>query len=156
MKKEEKIEAIELQINEVVNQLKQVQDQLQWLTKGLQQMGNIQIQRLVLNQPHLENLIYQMERLEIKEVSGTLNVGNNFGLEAFEKQVKKRKGGLSDWLISEEEGWGMIEPNRTSEKNSSEADHQSTIQAKLHSASIQHSEFSVEKNQRGFKVKING
>lgn len=157
MKKEEKTEAIELQINEIVKQLHQVQDHLHWLTKSLQQMGNIQVQKLILNHPHLENLIYQMERLEIKEVSGTLNVGNNFGLEAFEKQVKKRKGGFSNWLMFEEKDWGTVDHDQTSGKQSSQSsDHQSIFQAKLHSSSIQHSEFSIEKNRRGFKVKING
>jgi hypothetical protein len=39
----------------------------------------IHIENLHMHQPVLENLTFRMDQLDIHEVSGSLNLGNNFG-----------------------------------------------------------------------------
>lgn len=49
------------------------------------------IDKLIVNDPILENLIFQLDKLDIKELGGTLNLGNNFGVETKdEKKIKDK------------------------------------------------------------------
>lgn len=55
---------------------------------------HINVEKLDVQQ--LENLIFQLDKLDITDLSGTLNIGNNFGVEkpsvnADEKGRKKHK-----------------------------------------------------------------
>ncbi|HYE82918.1 MAG TPA: hypothetical protein VEG39_12235 [Clostridia bacterium] len=45
-----------------------------------------------LNVQQLENLVFSLDTLDIKDLSGTLNIGNNFGIkEPAEKTKNKSK-----------------------------------------------------------------
>lgn len=47
----------------------------------------IHIDTLHIHQPVLENLTFRLDQLDIKELSGSLNLGNNFGAKPSEKSV---------------------------------------------------------------------
>ncbi|GMA62801.1 hypothetical protein NZD89_23620 [Alicyclobacillus fastidiosus] len=53
--------------------------------------GTINIQNLKIEQATLDKLLFQLERIDVKELSGTLNLGNNFQLDNPEKRVLSNK-----------------------------------------------------------------
>jgi hypothetical protein len=52
---------------------------------------DIHIENLNVHDPVLENLTFRLDKLDIKELSGALNMGNNFGVEVKEKPKSKEK-----------------------------------------------------------------
>jgi hypothetical protein len=65
---------------------------------------DIHIDHLSLYRPVLENLIFNLDKLDIKELSGSLNLGNNFGVKTAADIVKKvssqNNGGMLDRQIN--------------------------------------------------------
>lgn len=80
---------------------KEIQRKLENIEKALEQMRNgtteyhIKVDHLHVDRPILENLIFRMDQLDIDELSGSLNLGNNFGtpgMEFFSKEEKGKRG----------------------------------------------------------------
>lgn len=155
MKKKESPKNVEWQIKEISKQLNKMQDHLHFLTNEVKKQGNIQIHEMNLHHPQLENLTYQLDHLEIKEVSGTLNFGNNFGLETLTKRKGKNEWAFSKWFPMFEEKV-QDESNRDQTKKgcrSSEQVNKPKEAINLSSTSIAYS--SIEKREYGYRVKIN-
>ncbi|MFB5191339.1 hypothetical protein [Alicyclobacillus fastidiosus] len=53
--------------------------------------GTVNIQNLKIEQATLDKLLFQLERIDVKELSGTLNLGNNFQLDNPEQRVLSNK-----------------------------------------------------------------
>ncbi|MDN4526705.1 hypothetical protein [Fictibacillus fluitans] len=51
---------------------------------------HVHIEKLELQNPVLENLSFTLDNLDIEELSGALNLGNNFGVTVGEKQLKEK------------------------------------------------------------------
>ncbi|WNR43745.1 hypothetical protein [Paenibacillus roseipurpureus] len=66
--------------------LRKLEEQLSSLTT---KHPNIHIDHLHVHQPVLENLTFRLDQLDIKELSGSLNLGNNFG-------AKPNTGGIGE------------------------------------------------------------
>ncbi|MEB3100295.1 hypothetical protein [Ferviditalea candida] len=77
----------------------EIQRKLEKIEKTLEQMRNgtteyhIKVEHLHVDRPVLENLIFRMDQLDIDELSGSLNLGNNFGTPGMELFSKDEKGG---------------------------------------------------------------
>lgn len=69
---------------ELIERIEQLQQQVQKLESTLQQMSRpvieqLTIERVYLQNPVLEKLEFAFDRIDIKDLSGALNLGNNFG-----------------------------------------------------------------------------
>lgn len=49
------------------------------------------IQQVTIKEPTLEQLTFQLDSIDIEEVSGALNVGNNFGVSVEDPDKKHQK-----------------------------------------------------------------
>lgn len=52
---------------------------------------HINIEKLDIHNPVLENLTFRLDKLDIKELGGALNLGNNFGVRINEKENARGK-----------------------------------------------------------------
>ncbi|SFX44717.1 hypothetical protein SAMN04487866_10834 [Thermoactinomyces sp. DSM 45891] len=67
-------------------------DQLESSVKELLNRSSevhIHIHQLDIHQPVLEQLTFRLDQLDIDELSGSLNIGNNLGIQASKKSVSK-------------------------------------------------------------------
>ena len=81
-------------MDEQFRELKERLDQLEKLIKTLEGQGvsyYINIEHADIQGPIVDKLDYNFEKLDVKEVSGALNLGNNFGVSVGE--IKKKEGG---------------------------------------------------------------
>jgi hypothetical protein len=72
-----------LTVQQLEKRLKKLEEELSNLTAKNPQ---IHIDTLHVHQPVLENLTFRLDHLDIKELSGSLNLGNNFGAKPNEKK----------------------------------------------------------------------
>ncbi|BFT75214.1 hypothetical protein PAENIP36_66560 [Paenibacillus sp. P36] len=72
-----------LTVQQLEKRLKKLEEELSNLTAKHPQ---IHIDTLHVHQPVLENLTFRLDHLDIKELSGSLNLGNNFGAKPNEKK----------------------------------------------------------------------
>ncbi|GEO24966.1 hypothetical protein AAC03nite_07510 [Alicyclobacillus acidoterrestris] len=82
--------------------------------------GNVHIQNLKIEQATLDKLLFQLDRIDVKELSGTLNVGNNFQMDNPQRQrlSNKQSGfrrlvqsdGSNNWNESTEESTNDTSP----------------------------------------------
>lgn len=76
--------------------LEKVESRLVQLEHSLQELikqgtsYEIVIEELNIHDPSLDNLTFRFDKLDVKEVSGALNLGNNFGVNVH--QSKKKSG----------------------------------------------------------------
>lgn len=75
--------ATSLTVQQLEKRLKKLEEELSNLTAKHPQ---IHIDTLHVHQPVLENLTFRLDHLDIKELSGSLNLGNNFGAKPNEKK----------------------------------------------------------------------
>ncbi|NQX66829.1 hypothetical protein HQN90_11910 [Paenibacillus alba] len=78
-----KPDSTSLYVQQLERRLKKLEDELANLTAKHPQ---IRIDTLHVHQPVLENLTFRLDHLDIKELSGSLNLGNNFGAKPNEKK----------------------------------------------------------------------
>jgi hypothetical protein len=71
-------------VQQLERRLRKLEDELANLTA---KHPKIHIDTLHIHQPVLENLTFRLDHLDIKELSGSLNLGNNFGAKPSEKSV---------------------------------------------------------------------
>lgn len=76
--------ASSLTVQQLEKRLKKLEEELSNLTAKHPQ---IHIDTLHIHQPVLENLTFRLDHLDIKELSGSLNLGNNFGAKPNEKKA---------------------------------------------------------------------
>lgn len=73
-------------IREIKGLLKQIEEKLEQLDKKVTSLTEhpavyqIKIQQIDMHQPVLNELTFRLDNLDIKELSGALNIGNNFGI----------------------------------------------------------------------------
>ncbi|GGI45947.1 hypothetical protein GCM10008018_14670 [Paenibacillus marchantiophytorum] len=70
-------------VQQLEKRLKQLEEDL---AKLVTKHPQIHIDVLHVHQPVLENLTFRLDHLDIKELSGSLNLGNNFGAKPTEKK----------------------------------------------------------------------
>ncbi|NOU77207.1 hypothetical protein GC098_38595 [Paenibacillus sp. LMG 31458] len=71
-------------VQQLERRLRKLEEELADLTA---KHPKIHIDTLHIHQPVLENLTFRLDQLDIKELSGSLNLGNNFGAKPNEKSV---------------------------------------------------------------------
>lgn len=71
-------------VQQLERRLRKLEEQLADLTA---KHPKIHIDTLHIHQPVLENLTFRLDQLDIKELSGSLNLGNNFGAKPSENSV---------------------------------------------------------------------
>lgn len=52
---------------------------------------HINIEKITIENPQLDNLTFRLDKLDIKELGGALNMGNNFGVEVVKEQKHKKQ-----------------------------------------------------------------
>jgi hypothetical protein len=72
-----------LSVQQLERRLRKLEEDLANLTAKHPQ---IHIDTLHINQPVLENLTFRLDHLDIKELSGSLNLGNNFATKPNDKK----------------------------------------------------------------------
>lgn len=86
-------------LEEISKQIKGLEDKLERIEKKMSNNStekveyHIQIDQLDIHQPVLDELTYRLDKLDIKELSGALNLGNNFTpkVESQRKSQSKAK-----------------------------------------------------------------
>jgi len=78
-----------LNIQEIESKLKEISHKLDQLEQSSRQ--NIYIETVNIDHPSLEKLTFTLDKLDIKELSGSLNLGNNFGTQIGQDMLKKLK-----------------------------------------------------------------
>lgn len=79
------------------NLLKQIEAKINQLETKLDDMTNcsneynITIQQVDIHHPLLKELSFSLDSLDVKELSGALNIGNNFGSKVGQKEEKKKQ-----------------------------------------------------------------
>jgi len=80
-------------VQQLEQRIKRLEELLLRLTE---KSPEIRIDALHIHQPVLENLTFRLDQLDIKELSGSLNLGNNFGAKPDHKEettvLKKESG----------------------------------------------------------------
>lgn len=67
--------------------LEELEERIKKIEEAIQQISlqpivyNINVEKLVVKDPVLENLTFKLEKIDIKDLSGSLNLGNNFGIK---------------------------------------------------------------------------
>ncbi len=69
-------------------QIKKLENTIEGLMKT-NKTQHIHIEQLTIDNPKLESLIFRMDSLDVEEVSGSLNLGNNFGVKVDRKTDSK-------------------------------------------------------------------
>ncbi|MYL20216.1 hypothetical protein GLW04_09985 [Halobacillus litoralis] len=95
-----KTQDLEKQIEELKAALQQV--------KGRPIEYHIHIDHVTIKEPSLEQLTFQLDQLDIEELSGALNLGNNFGVHVKPKdssapRLRQTNDGLKFTFPSKEE-----------------------------------------------------
>ncbi len=75
--------------------IQELHDRVAQLEKMIQQLSRpvfeqVTIERVYVQNPVLEHLEFGLDNIDIKELSGSLNLGNNFGVST-EKQIGKKQ-----------------------------------------------------------------
>lgn len=85
--------------NELRTKLKTVEKELQTLAQR-NVVYHIHVQNLHVHNPKLDQLAFRLDQLDIKELSGSLNLGNNFGVNERTKveELLNRKKSEDDEL----------------------------------------------------------
>ncbi|KUO77624.1 MAG: hypothetical protein APF77_19925 [Clostridia bacterium BRH_c25] len=90
-----------LLLREIYKKLITIEEEVEKL-KGRPEY-HIHVENLDVQQ--LENLVFSLDTLDIKDLSGTLNIGNNFGIkEPIEKAKGKAKKGSKSKKTGKEKG----------------------------------------------------
>jgi hypothetical protein len=100
------------------SKLKEINDRLEKLELAVDKLSqnvDIHIENFNVNDPVLENLTFRLDKLDIKELSGALNMGNNFGVKVKENSKPKEKKKKDDKLVIKQ-----IDPNKTGIKEKRE------------------------------------
>lgn len=86
-RREKKAELMYKELRERIDKVEQTLDKL--ANKNLEYTVNIE--HLHAHQPVLEQLSFRLDQLDVKTVSGALNLGNNFGVRVDQNRQKQRK-----------------------------------------------------------------
>jgi hypothetical protein len=121
------------QLQDVIHSLV---EKVSHLEQGIQELAkkpseyNIHIDHIDVHNPGLENLTFRMDSLDIEELSGALNLGNNFGVSPKDSKniIKKNK--------EKKQGTDRM-------KNPNELKNQQT------------GEFTMKQSRSGFSVSMN-
>lgn len=81
------------QIEDIGQQLTELTQYLRTLSERADQRIHVNVESLHVDQASLEKLIFQLDNLDIQELSGSLNLGNNFGKPGT-NTVKRSQAGL--------------------------------------------------------------
>jgi hypothetical protein len=87
-----------LQPEEIDERLKRIEDSIAKLI-GIMSQCQITIQQVDIHNPKIDSLSFTLDSLDIDDLSGALNLGNNFGVEVKKKQRgqdKKKKKKVED------------------------------------------------------------
>ena len=82
-----------------VKEIKELNNKINEIEKLVKQLDerkveyNITIEQLDLHDPILENLTFRLDNLDIKDLSGALNLGNNLGVNVHQNEKKEEVRG---------------------------------------------------------------
>lgn len=86
----------------VMKQLEQLNQNLQSMAEKLDEPRvNIHVDSVRVEKANLDKLLFQLERLSIQDLSGSLNLGNNFGQSPQNQRVLKQRAGPFSGTTSE-------------------------------------------------------
>ncbi|MEW4283445.1 hypothetical protein [Priestia koreensis] len=83
-----------IELEEMQHSLDQKLENLESLLKQLEKRPveyHFHIQNVDIHQPVLKELSFHLDEIDIEEVSGALNVGNNFGVSVNKKKEEKQE-----------------------------------------------------------------
>ena len=90
--------------------LAELRDKIKKMEQTIRYINNnspeyhINIEKITIENPQLDNLTFRLDKLDIKELGGALNMGNNFGVEVvrgkkYRQQSKNRKSKVNNIQI---------------------------------------------------------
>lgn len=124
---------------------KEIQRKLENIEKALEQMRNgtteyhIKVDHFHVDRPILENLIFRMDQLDIDELSGSLNLGNNFGTPGME------------FLSTDEKGKRNRESGGTADADAGSKDHEQTF---IRKGSGEREQSGFKQTQTGYRFRL--
>lgn len=85
-------------IKELEQKVKKLEEAVEFLNKKVTSY-NINIEKLDIHDPVLKELTFSLDKLDVKELSGTLNLGNNFGVKTDKNKPEKEKKKNKDSVV---------------------------------------------------------
>lgn len=70
--------ALKAPLEEIIERLKNIEESMSKL-KDSPYIKTVNIRQLTVEKPNVEKLTFKLDKLDVEEVSGALNLGNNFG-----------------------------------------------------------------------------
>jgi hypothetical protein len=110
---------------ETLKEIKSKVDHLETLLEQISQRNvveTINIEKLSIENPVVKSLTFRLDKLDVDEVSGALNLGNNFGTRVNQKQSSPKKEKRSN-IKQEKPKKSSGEPS----KNNEEPEEEETI-----------------------------
>ncbi|WDL95528.1 hypothetical protein [Alicyclobacillus sp. ALC3] len=87
---------------QLIEQLQQTNELLSQLPDQIARGGgSVVIENLHVDSAHLDKLLFQLDRVDVQELSGTLNLGNNFRLDEAKTQVSKNTKNILTHLLDQ-------------------------------------------------------
>lgn len=77
-------------LEELEERIKKIEELIQQISRQPVEY-NINVEKLVVNDPVLEQLTFKLDKIDIKDLSGSLNLGNNFGIKTKTHRKSKTK-----------------------------------------------------------------
>ncbi len=78
------------------NHLQEIDNRLKKIEEALEKMGgktpeyHINIEKLGMYNPILKELTFSLDKIDVRDLSGSLNVGNNFGIKTENDKDKEK------------------------------------------------------------------
>ncbi|MFC4618617.1 hypothetical protein ACFO4N_07690 [Camelliibacillus cellulosilyticus] len=146
------------------NTLRRLEKKIEHLEDALQKIINqgfsydITIEELNIHDPVLENLTFRFDELDVKEVSGALNLGTTFGVNVHQKEKKKSERSTQ----TRTDGPAVsikkspIAAQASTRQASSTAKSKKTIKSKKNPSTPTRNEKNKHESPRTIQINING
>lgn len=107
---------------QLIEQLQQTNELLSQLPDQIARSGgSVVIENLHVDSAHLDKLLFQLDRVDVQELSGTLNLGNNFRLDEAKTQVSKNTKNILTHLLDQKSLVKSDPPQQPTTSQGSEA-----------------------------------
>ncbi|UFJ41544.1 hypothetical protein LOK74_03145 [Brevibacillus humidisoli] len=117
MSKHQDPEANDALLREILKRLHHMEQRLEELAnQPLRHDHYVHIEQTTVHQPVLEQLTFRLDQLQVDELSGTLNIGNNFGLSSSSdpssQSGQSKQSGLQKAKKNEKQCTGLVHPTK--------------------------------------------
>lgn len=135
-------------IQQLFQKITQLEQSINQLSKPI--IEQVTIEKMIVQNPVLENIEFSLDKIDVKELSGALNIGNNIGVTV-DKQKSTRGNNQSSFQAPQKSN----PPVATSQYKTQMDEKISSAINKSQQADCGKSSYALEKTSFGFSLKRN-